>query len=125
VVRREDPWSSCYGADAELAACARRFDVSPAWQAFVGAEPALRAFARVDMHRCTMSRVSPRRSVRRPDSTTPRRAIVTWVDPDGADLARLQAAGITASGRNGRARVAFHVFNDDDDVERAVTALGR
>lgn len=124
----EDPWSSCYGADAELAASARRFDVSPAWQAFVGAEPALRAFARVDMHQVhahvTGLAASFRSQTGLDDPETPT-AIVTWVDPDGADLARLQAAGITASGRNGRARVAFHVFNDDDDVERAVTALGR
>ena len=31
---------------------------------------------------------------------------------------RLTAAGIAASGRAGRARVAFHVFNDEQDVER-------
>ena len=35
------------------------------------------------------------------------------------------AAGITASGRAGRARVAFHVWNDDEDVELAASALGR
>ena len=52
-------------------------------------------------------------------------AIVTWADPDGTDLARLGAAGITASGRSGRARVAFHVFNDGEDVDLAVAALGR
>ena len=52
-------------------------------------------------------------------------AIVTWADPDGCDLARLTAAGITASGRAGRARVAFHVFNDDRDVDLALAALGR
>ena len=52
-------------------------------------------------------------------------AIVTWADPDGCDLARLTAAGITASGRAGRARVAFHVFNDEADVDLALAALGR
>ena len=52
-------------------------------------------------------------------------AIVTWADPDGCDLARLTTAGIIASGRAGRARVAFHVFNDDEDVELALAALGR
>src|SRR5690606_3259594 len=36
-----DPWSSCYGAEVALASDARRFDLSPAWQAFAGAEPAL------------------------------------------------------------------------------------
>ena len=50
-------------------------------------------------------------------------AIVTWADPDGSDLAQLGAAGITASGRSGRARVAFHVFNDGEDVDLALAAL--
>ena len=52
-------------------------------------------------------------------------AIVTWADPDGCDLARLTAAGIVASGRAGRARVAFHLFNDERDVDMALVALGR
>lgn len=123
----DDPWSSCYGGDAELAGCARRFDVSPAWQAFVGAEPALAAFAAADMtevhtyvtglataFRLRLGLVEPERAS----------AIVTWPDASGQDLARLTAAGITASGRNGSARVAFHVFNDEADVDRAVAALG-
>ncbi len=124
----DDPWASCYGGGADLAACARRFDVSPAWQAFVGAEPALRSFAAADMqavHAHTTGLAARFRAavgIEEPETAT---AIVTWLDPDGADLARLQSAGITASGRNGRARVAFHVFNDADDVERAVAALGR
>ena len=50
---------------------------------------------------------------------------MTWADATGCDLALLTAAGIVASGRNGRARVAFHVFNDADDVECAAAALGR
>lgn len=122
----DDSWTSCYGGDADLAACARRFDVSPAWQAFVGAEPALRTFAQADIaavhaHATGLaSRLRRALELEQPDIPT---AIVTWVDPGGDDLARLQAAGITASGRNGRARVAFHVFNDETDVDRAVAAL--
>ncbi|KIC57646.1 aminotransferase class V-fold PLP-dependent enzyme [Microbacterium hominis] len=122
----EDPWSSCYGGGAELASSARRFDVSPAWQAFVGAEPALHAFARTDLAQVhahvTALAGRFRAAMGLKESDTPT-AIVTWVDPGGDDLARLQAAGITASGRNGRARVAFHVFNDETDVDRAVAAL--
>lgn len=122
----EDPWASCYGPTADLAAGARRFDVSPAWQAFVGAEPALRAFADADaeaLHAYPTGLAAAFRAARglpQPARPTP---IVTWPDADGCDLARLTAAGITASGRNGRARVAFHVFNDHVDVARAVDAL--
>jgi len=52
-------------------------------------------------------------------------AIVTWPDADGAALAALSRAGITASARAGRARVAFHLWNDDEDVDLAATTLGR
>ena len=122
-----DPWASCYGADAELATSARRFDVSPAWQAFVGAEPALRVFADADpealfAHTTGLAAIF-RALLGVPEPERPS-AIVTWPDPEGCNLARLTMAGITASGRNGRARVAFHVFNDEHDVERAAAALG-
>lgn len=123
----EDPWAACYGPDAELATCARRFDVSPAWQAFVGAEPALRAFADADplaLQAYTTGLAATFRARLGIDEPARPSAIVTWPDSDGRDLARLEAAGIVASGRNGRVRVAFHVFNDLDDVEWAARALG-
>lgn len=123
----DDPWASCYGGGAVLAGCARRFDVSPSWQAFVGAEPALEAFAKADMtalRRHVLDLAADFRS--RIGLAQPERpsAIVTWPDADGGDLASLTAAGVTASGRSGRARVAFHVFNDLDDVDLAAGALG-
>jgi selenocysteine lyase/cysteine desulfurase len=121
-----DPWASCYGIGAPLAPDARRFDVSPAWQAFVGAAPALALFATADpaaVHAHTSGLASRFRAgmdLPEPDRAS---AIVTWPDADGSALARLTASGIIASGRAGRARVAFHVFNDEDDVDRALSAL--
>ena len=41
--------------------------------------------------------------------------------PGAAD--RLAAAGIRASTRAGAARLAFHLHNTDDDVDRALAAL--
>ncbi len=123
-----DPWTSCYGGDAELAGCARRFDVSPAWQAFVGAEPALAAFAAADaaqIHAYTTGLAAAFRARLGIDEPALPSAIVTWADATGCDLALLTTAGIVASGRNGRARIAFHVFNNADDVECAAAALGR
>lgn len=123
-----DPWSSCYGGEVELAPDASRFDVSPAWQAFIGAAPALALFASLDgaalhEHATGLAADFRRRlGVARPERES---AIVTWADPDGTALARLTAAGIVASGRAGRARVAFHVFNDREDVELTARALGR
>lgn len=124
----DDPWTSCYGAAVDLADDARRFDTSPAWQAFVGAEPALALFASLDIAEAhghvTALATAFREGLGLAHPLRPS-AIVTWSDPDGCDLARLTASGITASGRDGRARVAFHVFNNLDDVGRALAALGR
>lgn len=123
-----DPWTSCYGHTVALAPDATRFDVSPAWQAFVGAEPALELFASLDpaalyAHATGLAeRFSAGMGL---DPAARPSAIVTWLDLDGGDLARLTAAGIVASGRAGRARVAFHVFNDEHDVADALAALGR
>lgn len=122
----DDPWTSCYGTGARLAGDARRFDVSPAWQAFVGAEPALRVFADAErdaVHAYTTGLAAAFRD--RAGLPQPARAsaIVTWDDPAGADLAALTASGIVGSGRNGRARLAFHVFNDRHDVDLALAAL--
>ncbi|KQO65307.1 class V aminotransferase [Curtobacterium sp. Leaf261] len=121
-----DVWSSCYGPAITLADDARRFDVSPAWQAWAGAVPALRFFASLDMasvwrHATGLAdRLSGRLGL-----APQGQAIVTWSDPSGADLARLQDAGLTVSGRAGRVRVAFHLWNDESDVDSVVAALGR
>ena len=121
-----DPWTSCYGHEVELAGDATRFDVSPAWQAFVGAEPVLALFAGLDastVHDHAVGLATAFRQRLGLDASGS--AIVTWEDPDGVDLGRMLRAGLTASGRAGRARVAFHLFNDEEDVELAARALGR
>lgn len=120
----DDPWQSCYGPQMRLARTARAFDVSPAWQAWVGAEPALELFADIDPAviaaydgglgdaLCDGLGIEQRGQ-----------AIVTWPDADGEQLARLTDAGLIASGRAGRARVAFHLWNNEDDVEAVLRAL--
>lgn len=120
----QDPWTSCYGPDLHLAADATRFDVSPAWQAWAGAEIALRLAAESDEravleHDLALANgFRERLGLEGSDS-----AIVTWPDTQGDDLRALAAAGVVASGRAGRARVAFHVWNDEDDVALAASAL--
>ncbi|WP_104132609.1 aminotransferase class V-fold PLP-dependent enzyme [Cryobacterium sp. M91] len=122
----DDLWASCYGPAMALAAEARRFDVSPAWPAWVGAEPAIDLFRRLDMtevraHTAGLGdALSDGLGLPRLDQ-----AIVSWPDAGGRDLARLASAGITASGRAGRARVAFHLWNDRDDVDAVLDALRR
>ena len=119
-----DPWCSVYGTEFVLADDARRFDVSPAWQAFVGAEQSIGLFAASDIAalwgHATGLGDALCRGLGIPEQ---HQAIVTVADPDGCRLARLAVAGIRASGRAGRLRVAFHVWNTRDDVEAVLAAL--
>ena len=119
-----DVWQSCYGPQMALATDARAFDVSPAWPAWVGAEPAIRLFSELDIAEvwaytsglgdalCDALGIPQQRQ-----------AIVTWADPDATDLRKLVAAGIRASGRAGRLRAAFHLWNDESDVAAVIAAL--
>lgn len=119
-----DPWKSCYGATNDYAPDASAFDTSPSWQAYVGAAPALETFAATDqsaIHSYVLGLAND--FCQALDLPATNSAIVTWPDEDGTGLARLTTAGLTASGRAGRARVAFHVFNDEEDVAIAVSAL--
>jgi selenocysteine lyase/cysteine desulfurase len=122
----DEVWQSCYGPQMNLATDARQFDVSPAWQAWVGAEHAIELFAGLDIDEvwgfasglgdqlCDVLGIEQQHQ-----------AIVTWADADGSDLARLATAGIRASGRAGRVRAAFHLWNTPDDVTAVAEALGR
>lgn len=119
-------WDSTYGPEQQLAASARVFDVSPAWPAWVGAEPALQMFADLDIadawrHATTLADCLLERLDRDPQG----QAIVTWPDADGADLRALTEAGIAVSGRAGRVRLSCHLWNTPSDVDLAVAALRR
>lgn len=119
-------WDSCYGPSIHLAPSARRFDVSPAWPAWIGAEPAIRLFASLDIAEI-WQHASGLGDALCDALAMPQQhqAIVTWADPGGSDLKRLTDAGLTVSGRAGRLRTAFHLWNDQSDVDAVVAALGR
>lgn len=114
----ESVWTSVYGPEMHLAATARSFDVSPAWPAWVGAEPAIAMFATLDIAE-VWERTAGLGNILCDALEIPRQnqAIVTWDDPEGRDFARLTDAGLKLSGRAGRARVSFHLWNDESDVE--------
>lgn len=122
----ENPWGNCYWPQVAEPRSARQFDTSPAWQAFVGARESLRLFAEADLeavwaHACELGDQLCR-GLGIPEQ---HRAIVSWPDPDHAQLARLTAAGLRASGPLGLIRVAFHIWNTPEDVAAVVQALGR
>jgi selenocysteine lyase/cysteine desulfurase len=117
-------WASCYGTDITLASDARRFDVSPAWQAWVGAEASIGMFAELDIAEI-WQRAAGLGEMLCHELGLPsqHQAIVSWPDADGAQLERLTGAGIRISGRAGRARASFHLWNTEDDVDAIVRAV--
>lgn len=122
----DDVWGSCYAGNTSLAAGAGRFSVSPAWPVIEGTVAALTYFAEQDAAAIHAHDLGLANSARDLLGMAPGdSAIVTWADPDGTALAAMQRAGITASGRAGNARVAFHVWNTSEDVEMLGKALLR
>lgn len=122
----DDVWSSCYAGHTPLALGAGRFDLSPAWPVIGGTLAALELFGALDLHAVhdyDLGLANDARSALGLEAGDS--AIVTWADPEGTDLAAMRAAGITASGRAGNARVAFHLWNSADDVELLARALRR
>ena len=119
-----DVWGSVYGPDMALAGDARRFDVSPAWLPWAGAVPALELFAALDVEQVRAHDAALADAVLTGLGLEPAgRAVVTVPDADGSALGRLHGAGVTAVARAGAVRLAFHLWNDGDDVERVLGAL--
>jgi selenocysteine lyase/cysteine desulfurase len=124
-------WGSCYGPAMELAADARRFDLSPSWPVWIGAAVSLELFASADLDAVRTHCVGLADSLRArleargmTGTGSAGSAIVTWPDADGAAISALIDAGIAASARSGRCRLAFHVWNTKADVEQVCVALG-
>ncbi len=120
----DDVWQSVYGPAMLLAPDARRFDVSPAWQAWIGAEQSIGLFAGLDIaevwERCSGLGDQLCEELGIPPQG---QAIVTWPDVSGHDLRTLIDAGIRVSGRAGRLRASFHLWNDASDVQAVIRAL--
>lgn len=120
----DDVWQSVYGPTMHLAQDARRFDVSPAWQAWIGAEQSIGLFAGLDIAE-VWERTAGLGDQLCEALGIPQQhqAIVTWPDASGHELRTLIESGIRVSGRAGRLRASFHLWNDERDVAAVVTAL--
>ena len=113
-----------YGPPLRLASSARRFDISPAWFSWVGAAPALEVLLEIGVEAIHEHDVRLANRLRGALGLEPSGSAIVPVEAAGA-AERLEAAGIRAAVRAGNARLSFHVYNDDDDVDLAVAALQR
>jgi len=128
------PQESYYGVDMDLSPSASRFDSSLSWIAVVGDRESLGLLTtigagRIEAHnlalaarfRAGLTRLGQETDPFRPEEHSP---IVAVHLPDGdAVVQRLKQAGVIASRRATGVRFSFHVFNDESDVDRALSAL--
>ncbi len=106
-----------------LAPDARRFDVSPAWHAWIGAAPSLELLSAIGapaLHAHALSLANEfRAGTGLPSGNS---AIVSAVaEPEVPEL--MHTAGIIGSVRAERLRLSFHVSTTTQDVAQAVDIL--
>jgi selenocysteine lyase/cysteine desulfurase len=121
---REDPYEDYYGLPV-LTGDARRLDVSLPWLAAAGGRPSLELFAslgidRIAAHNLGLARAFADR-LGLPETASP--IVRIHVDDAEGAARRLREAGVACSVRGGSVRFSFHLYNDEQDVELAASAL--
>jgi selenocysteine lyase/cysteine desulfurase len=118
----DDPHSWYYGTPLHLAPDMRRFDTSPAWFSWVGAQPTLETLERIGIEAIQEHDVALANRFRAGLGMPPGDSAIVSADVPGAQ-AKLARAGIQAATRDGGLRASFHVYNTESDVDRALEAL--
>jgi selenocysteine lyase/cysteine desulfurase len=118
----EDPFTSYYGPPLRLARDVRRLANSPAWFSWVGCAPALELVADVGIEAIHGHDVRLANRFRAGLGLPPSNSAIVSAEVRGA-AEKLERAGIRASTRAGSLRAAFHLYNDEDDVDAALAAL--
>jgi len=121
----DDPWSSIYGGPLRLASDARRFDLSPAWHAWVAAAPAVRLLAQVGTQSLHRHALGLANRFRAGIGLEPGDSAIVSLATDGAAADAMAAARIKGSARAGRLRLSFHVSTSDQDADHAADVLRR
>jgi selenocysteine lyase/cysteine desulfurase len=118
----DNPHASYYGLPLRLATDARRFDTSPAWVSWVGAQPALEGIEKLGVENIRDHDVRLANRLSEGLELEPSNSAIVSVDIDDAER-KLKRAGIRASVRAGRIRLSCHVYTTDKDVDEALTTL--
>ncbi len=112
----EDVHHSYYGLPLRLASSARRFDISPAWFSWVGAEESLRLLSALGVraiyrHNLALVEEFWRASGREGNASS---AIVSLQIIEGVDLS---STPFRASRRDGGLRLSFHLYNSLEQAQ--------
>jgi selenocysteine lyase/cysteine desulfurase len=118
----ESPWETIYGLPLRLADSARRFDVSPTWFSALGAGLALPWLASLDGGAVEAHCLGLADRLRAELDLPQQDSAIVSLSIEGAGE-KLQRAGIRASVRAGAIRVGFHLYNNENDLDRLLDAL--
>ena len=118
----ERVWESIYGAPLRLATNARRFDLSPAWSLWAGARWALDAVERAGVAAIGAHNVGLANRFRSGLGLAGSNSAIVSLRQAGVGE-RLAARGIQTSTRAGAARLSFHLYNTEADVDAALGAV--
>ncbi|MFA9431059.1 aminotransferase class V-fold PLP-dependent enzyme [Egicoccus sp. AB-alg2] len=119
----EDRWASLYGSPLRLAEDARRFDLSPAWQAWVGQAASLEFLLEVGTEALHSHATALAHRFCDAVGLPWHGSAIVSAATDDAVPELLRRAAIAAATRAGRLRLSFHVCNGEDDVDRAAQVL--
>ena len=117
----EDPWASIYGPPLRLAADARRYDLSPDWFSFVGAAESLELLAALGPAAIGPYSVGIANRFRQLVGLDPSNSAIVSVATNAAD--ELRRAGFVASGRAGKVRLSFYLYNTLEDAEASAAVV--
>jgi selenocysteine lyase/cysteine desulfurase len=116
----DDPFETNYDAPLRLADDASRFDLSPAWMSWVGAVPALRLLGDVGIEAVYEHDVGLANRFRAGLGLEPGDSAIVALPAEDDLVARLRAADISVTVREGLIRISFHLWNTEAEVDRAL-----
>ncbi|MEU1473391.1 aminotransferase class V-fold PLP-dependent enzyme [Streptomyces sp. NPDC005761] len=127
-VAAEDPWASTYGPVAKLAPDARRYDEPPAFLSYHGAEHSLALLNEIGIdavhdHATGLAARFRDGLAGLGHEAVPAPTAVVGVPGLGHRAPDLGRAGVMVSNRAGNLRAAFHLYNAEADVDRALDVI--
>ncbi|MGX7824974.1 aminotransferase class V-fold PLP-dependent enzyme [Actinokineospora sp. 24-640] len=120
----DDPWKTVYDLPLRLAPDARAYGLAPVWFSQVGAAASLPWLAGLDLDAVRAHCVGLADALLAALDLPPRGTAIVAVAADGVEQ-RLTEAGVRCAMRAGKARLGFHLYSDQNDLDRVVEALSR
>jgi selenocysteine lyase/cysteine desulfurase len=117
-----DPMAAPYGVDMQMPPSGRRFDTVPNLISMIAARRSVDAIASLGVERIHRHNVALANRFRVGLQKPPSNSAIVSLPWEGA-AKQLAAAGIRATEWRGNLRLAFHLYNDESDVDSALEVL--